>query len=81
MKPEAPNWTNLYWGNQRKLIEDYQALSLPIYVLINENGIITQIPARLPVADGEYRTIDELFFYIKKRAGGFKEQNDIEWQR
>jgi thioredoxin-related protein len=45
----------------------YQAKSFPQYVLIDNTGIISSIPALGPLPNGDYETIDKVFFSITKR--------------
>ncbi|MFT5860033.1 MAG: hypothetical protein ACI865_002141 [Flavobacteriaceae bacterium] len=52
---------NSIWGKYR--VESY-----PQYVLIDGTGTIVESPALGPTPDGQYRTIDRTFFYIKKKV-------------
>lgn len=51
--------TNSIWKN-------YQIETYPIYTLIDAAGYIVASPALSPTPNGQYKTIDETFFYIKK---------------
>lgn len=51
--------TNGIWKN-------YRVESFPLYTLIDQTGYIVASPALAPTPNGEYKTIDEIFFYIKK---------------
>jgi hypothetical protein len=45
----------------------YQIKSFPQYVLIDNTGVISSIPALGPSPNGDYETIDKVFFSITKR--------------
>jgi hypothetical protein len=54
-------------GSLNDVFSKYQIKSLPQYVLIDNTGIISSIPALGPSPNGDYETIDKVFFSITKR--------------
>ena len=51
--------TNPIWA-------DYNAVAFPYYVLLDRYGYVVAAPARGPMPDGQYLSIDETFFNIHK---------------
>ena len=64
------NWPLIYLGNDHALIKEYQAASIPYYILIDQSSLISSAPALSPTPDGVGRTIEDTFRYIEKE---FKE--------
>lgn len=66
-KKENPSmkWPIVYIGNKHQILRDYQAASLPYYVLIDQYGVISSAPALGPSPDGVNRTIEATFKFIK----------------
>ncbi len=54
-------------GSLNDVFSKYQIKSFPQYVLIDNTGIISSIPALGPSPNGDYETIDKVFFSITKR--------------
>lgn len=54
-------------GSLNDVFAKYQIKSFPQYVLIDNTGIISSIPALGPSPNGDYETIDKVFFSITKR--------------
>jgi hypothetical protein len=54
-------------ASSNDIFAKYQVKSFPQYVLIDNYGIISSIPALGPSPNGDYETIDKVFFSISKR--------------
>ncbi len=59
-------WHIAYYKGENSLIQDYEVLSVPSYVLIDENGNIQEAQALGPAPNYPRPSIDKTFFYIKK---------------
>ena len=63
------NWTFLHIGNDKKLLEEYNVVTFPIYILIDENMKILKAPAPRPGGTTERATeenIDQVLFELTK---------------
>lgn len=60
-------WTVAPVSSINDIFSKYQVKSYPLYVLIDNFGIISSIPALGPSPNGDYETIDKVFFSINKR--------------
>ena len=60
-------WTMLHHGGNANLLDEYDVVSLPKYILIDPKGNIVQNPASRPSPNGNYVSIDKVFFDIKKK--------------
>ena len=59
------DWDVFYLGENHDLIEQFNVKSIPQYFLIDQEGFIALAPAKSPSPNGEYKSIDETFFYIR----------------
>lgn len=73
------NWHFGYYNGDSKLLDDYDLRNVPIYFLIDDQGFIDQAPAYAPSPNGIYKSIDETFFYIKKKYEPKAEFNTGRW--
>ena len=66
-KKENPTmqWPIIYIGDNHELAKKYVVSSVPYYVLIDQEGLISRSPALSPSPDGLYKTIENTFKYIK----------------
>lgn len=60
-------WDICYYAGEIGLLHDYKVVKVPVYYLIGPDGNIIQSPALTPSPNGNYQTIDETFFVIKKK--------------
>lgn len=67
------DWDVYELSKGNSIWKKYRVESYPQYVLIDGTGTIIESPALGPTPDGQYRTIDKTFFYIKKKVD---EEND-----
>jgi hypothetical protein len=51
---------------ENAIFAKYQVINIPYYVVIDPIGYVVAAPAMGPTPNGQYETIDKLFFYIKK---------------
>ena len=65
---EALNWDVYAISKGNSIWEKYRVEAYPQYVLIDGTATIVSSPALGPTPDGQYRTIDKSFFYIKKEV-------------
>ncbi|MFN3917115.1 MAG: TlpA family protein disulfide reductase [Flavobacteriales bacterium] len=63
----AYDWNFISIQGNPQVLDAYNVKSVPVYVLIDREGMIENAPARTPSPDGAYLTIDKDFFEIKKR--------------
>lgn len=61
------DWHLGYYNGDSKILDDYSLRNVPIYFYIDDKGRIVQAPARMPSPSGTYQSIDETFFYLKKK--------------
>ena len=59
-------WPILYLGENHQITKDFNVLTSPYYLLIDQEGFIAQTPAKSPSPDGVYETVDKTFSYIKR---------------
>lgn len=59
-------WPMVYIGDEHHILEDFNVKTFPFYVLIDQEGFISQAPSKSPSPDGVYETIENTFKYIKK---------------
>lgn len=60
------NWDVFYIGETDDLMKSFMVLDVPSYYLIDQEGFMAMAPALAPSPSGEYRSIEETFFYIEK---------------
>jgi thiol-disulfide isomerase/thioredoxin len=60
-------WYFGHYNGDSKILEDYNIRNVPYYILTDMKGNIYQAPAYSPSPNGTYKSIDETFFYIKKK--------------
>lgn len=58
------DWDIIYVGEDEKLMNAYDAKTVPAYYLIDHEGFIIYAPAPGPSPDGEYDSIEITFFEI-----------------
>ncbi len=63
----ALNWNVYAISKGNSIWDKYRIESYPQYILIDGTATIVSSPALGPTPDGQYRTIDKTFFYIKKQ--------------
>lgn len=73
------DWYFGYYNGDSKLLDDYNLRNVPIYFLIDDKGRIEQSPALSPSPNGIYKSIDETFFYLKKKLEPKPEFNTGRW--
>ncbi|MEO8761433.1 MAG: TlpA disulfide reductase family protein [Bacteroidia bacterium] len=64
----AYKWTFLYGGKNKKLIEQYNIKSLPVYYLISPDGYLLQSPASKPDEGIEFK-FNQIFNIKPKKVG------------
>ncbi|MCT4580926.1 MAG: TlpA family protein disulfide reductase [Flavobacteriales bacterium] len=62
----AYKWHIAHYKGENSIIKNYEVLSVPSYVLIDENGKIQEAQALSPAPNYPRPSIDKTFFYIKK---------------
>jgi peroxiredoxin len=67
IKNRQVNWPLLHITGKRSLLEQYQIVTLPYYILIDREGNIIDAPAYAPTPSGNYVSIDKTFYDLKKR--------------
>lgn len=65
-KNPSYNWNLFYVGDDSELMQSFKVTDVPAYFLIDQEGFIAMAPALKPSPSGEYKSIEETFFYIKK---------------
>lgn len=60
-------WDTFYIGENSELIQLFKVADVPSYYLIDQEGFIAMAPALGPSPSGEYKSIEDTFFYINKR--------------
>lgn len=63
---ETIPWKTFNVDANNPLWTDYNAVAFPYYVLLDGYGYVVSAPARGPLPDGQYLSIDETFFSIHK---------------
>ena len=61
------NWHFGHYNGDSQILDDYNLRNVPIYFFIDDKGRIKQAPALTPSPNGTYKSIDETFFYLKKK--------------
>lgn len=59
-------WESVVVEPGNAIFKTYQVINIPYYVVIDPIGYVVAAPAMGPTPNGQYETIDKLFFYIKK---------------
>jgi len=59
-------WESVVVDEKNAILTNYQVINVPHYVVIDPVGYIVAAPALGPTPNGQYETIDKLFYYIKK---------------
>lgn len=59
-------WDVAVVGNNHSIYSSYHVATKPMYVLIDRVGYVVTAPALGPEPNGQYDTIDKVFFNIKK---------------
>lgn len=67
LKSTKYKWDICYYAGEIGLLHDYKVAKVPVYYLIGSDGKIIQSPALTPSPNGNYQTIEETFFGIKKK--------------
>lgn len=67
MNTKGMNWHFGHYKGDSKLLDDYNLRNVPIYFYLDDKGRIVQAPALSPTPNGTYKSIDETFFYLKKK--------------
>ena len=63
-------WESVIVEPGNTIFKTYQVINIPYYVVIDPIGYVVAAPAMGPTPNGQYETIDKLFFYIKKAIDG-----------
>ncbi len=61
-------WEKYYLHFDHPMIKKYSIKSFPSYVLIDDTGILHSYPAASPIPDGEYDTVEKVFYTIKRKV-------------
>lgn len=59
-------WESIAVDSGNEIFKKYQVINMPYYTVIDPVGYIVAAPALGPLPNGQYETVDKLFFYIKK---------------
>lgn len=59
-------WESVATDPKNEIFQRYQVINMPHYVLLDPIGYVVSAPALGPLPNGQYETIDKLFFQIKK---------------
>ncbi len=59
------DWDIVFLGEKNEITNAYNVKTIPAYFLINPEGFIAQAPAQSPSPNGEYKSIENTFEYIK----------------
>jgi hypothetical protein len=59
-------WESVVVNENHAMLKNYQVINTPYYVLLDPIGYIVAAPALGPTPNGQYETIDKLFYYIQK---------------
>ncbi|NOQ71965.1 MAG: redoxin domain-containing protein [Crocinitomix sp.] len=60
------DWDIFYVGEDETLMRSFKITSIPNYYLIDQDGFIFSAPALAPSPNGEYKSVEETLFKIKK---------------
>ncbi|MFK8045926.1 MAG: TlpA family protein disulfide reductase [Crocinitomicaceae bacterium] len=69
-------WPVIYLGKNHPIIKNYQAASIPYYVLIDQSGFIASAPALGPSPNGVGLSIADTFLLIKRAIEKEKMKNE-----
>ncbi len=64
-------WTFLHYADNSDVLEDYEVITVPKYIFIDDEGKILQAPAGRPVGNAERPTdinIEKYFYELKMKA-------------
>ncbi|CAG5086270.1 Thiol-disulfide oxidoreductase ResA [Parvicella tangerina] len=64
---QGMDWHFGHYNGDSKILDDYNLRNVPIYFFIDDKGRLKQSPALSPSPNGTYKSIDESFFYLKKK--------------
>ncbi len=59
-------WDQFSVPINHRILESYKIVQYPSYVLIDPNGYIVSAPALGPIPNGQYQTIESMFYNIEK---------------
>lgn len=59
-------WESVVVDSKHPILKQYQVINTPYYVVIDPVGYVVAAPALGPTPNGQYETIDKLFYYIQK---------------
>lgn len=65
MQKSVP-WESVVIEEDNDILKRYQVTNTPYYIVIDPIGYVVAAPALGPTPNGQYETIDKLFYYIKK---------------
>ena len=60
-------WEKHFLAYNDPIFKSYMVKSFPSYVLIDEVGVLHSYPAAGPIPDGEYETVEKVFYTIKRK--------------
>ena len=60
-------WEKYYLPFDHAMFKKYMVKSFPNYVLIDDTGVLHSYPAASPIPDGEYETVEKVFYTIKRK--------------
>jgi len=64
-------WTFLHYSDNSDVLEDYEVITVPKYIFIDDEGKILQAPAGRPVGNAERPNdvnIEKYFYELKIKA-------------
>lgn len=67
LKKNLYTWTFLHQGKDREIRKRYNATALPMYYLVDPDGVLLQAPALRPSPDGTDRSIEKTFYLIQRK--------------
>lgn len=65
-KSKSIPWKVIAIDDNHDFVTRYKAVTKPYYVLIDQIGYVVAAPAPTPRPDGEYDTVDKMFYGIRK---------------
>jgi len=72
IKEHNISWDCAFVDRDNIMLDRYNAISFPYFVLLDTQGYVVSAPALAPRPNGEYETIEQSMFQIKKR----REENE-----
>lgn len=72
IKEHSISWDCAFVNSENVMLDRYKATSYPYFVLLDARGYVVSAPALAPRPNGEYETIEQSMFQIKKR----RDQNE-----